>query len=331
MPDQQVQPLAQRLVEGRLEVVPERLLPVRADGGEAFGQHEPAAVGVRGRGGLLDEEPVGRRRRGAATTRPRTRDIGTSLMPRQRWASIGTACGPPDSGWICSPCLCAPVAERAVMVVDRQVAEGLAEIVQEPVADRAAVHDPAGQDRQEGQQVVAAPLAELLAQRGRPVDRLDLPTVGVQILQRAPGQRPGVGDQRLDHRVPVTLRRRPHRARPARSPASRRCTSRRGNGRRWCSRTAGPATRLRARPSAACRPCEQLGRQVQHLGGARVLLAGFGGHSSNSGVVSGAEKCSGLCIAFCSQFWIGYAVRTGGIGRGRAACLSRYATTAMSR
>ena len=309
VPDQQVQTLAQRLVEGGLEVVPERLLPVRADGGEAFGQHEPAAVGVRGGGGLLDEEAVG-----VADAMPP--GPGPELGHRhvvETQAALGVdrhRVRPAGFGMDLQAVPVRPVAERAVMVVDREVAEGLAEIVQEPVADRAAVDDAAGHHRQERQQIVAAALAELLAQRGRPVDGLHLPAVGVQILERAAGQRPGVGDQRLDHRVPVALERAgvEHVQRVA-FPAV-------AGG-----RDAGVVADGAAEPQDLPGACGHLPAQHAVLGSlavrsttsaARVSSSpASAGTSSNSGVVSGAEKCSALCMAFCSQFWIGLTRRLG--------------------
>ena len=48
------------------------------------------------------------------------------------------------------PVLVRAVAEDAVMVVNRQVAERLAEVIEEAVADRAGVHNAAGDDRQNG-------------------------------------------------------------------------------------------------------------------------------------------------------------------------------------
>src|ERR1035438_7660039 len=97
------------------------------------------------------------------------------------------------------PILVRKVAEDAVMVVNRQVAERLAEVVEEAVADRTRVHNAACQNREERKRIITAALAELVAQRGRPVERFDLPTVRVEILQRLASQRPGVSDERLHH------------------------------------------------------------------------------------------------------------------------------------
>ena len=56
------------------------------------------------------------------------------------------------------------VAEEAVMVVNREVAERLAVVSQKAVALLPAVDDAAGHHRQERQQVVAAALPKLLPQ-----------------------------------------------------------------------------------------------------------------------------------------------------------------------
>src|ERR1035441_6204329 len=103
------------------------------------------------------------------------------------------------------PMLVRKVAEDAVVVVNRQVTERLAEVVQEPIADRTRVHNAACQNREERKRIITAALAELLAQGGRPVERLDLPTVRVEILQGLASERAGVSDERLDHRVPVPM------------------------------------------------------------------------------------------------------------------------------
>ena len=50
---------------------------------------------------------------------------------------------------------------------------------------------------------------------------------------------------------------------------------------------------------------ESFARQVHHLCACVSSSPAWAGSSSNSGVVSGAEKCSALYTAFCSQFWIG--------------------------
>ena len=73
VPDEAVHAFAQRLVEGRLEVVPDFFLPVRADGGEAFVLRDEVAVGVRGAGGLLDKKTVFVADAVLPTTRPKIR------------------------------------------------------------------------------------------------------------------------------------------------------------------------------------------------------------------------------------------------------------------
>src|ERR1017187_4036054 len=103
------------------------------------------------------------------------------------------------------PVLVRAVTEDAVVIVYCQVAERLAEIIQEAITQWARIHNTARQDRIEGEWIIAAALAELLAQRGRPVQGLDLPAIRVEILESAPRQRTCVGNQWFHHRVPVPL------------------------------------------------------------------------------------------------------------------------------
>src|ERR1017187_1856684 len=103
------------------------------------------------------------------------------------------------------PMLVRKVAEDAVMVVNRQVAQRLAEGVEEAVTHWTGVHNSACQDREERKRVIAAALAELVAQGGSPVERFDLPTVRVEILQRLASQRPRISDERFDDSVPVPM------------------------------------------------------------------------------------------------------------------------------
>ncbi len=73
------------------------------------------------------------------------------------------------------------------------------------MAERAVIHDASRQHRQERQQIVTAPSLELFPQGRCPIDCLDLPTVGVQVLERA-GQRSGIGNERFDDGVPVSAK-----------------------------------------------------------------------------------------------------------------------------
>src|ERR1035437_3641864 len=101
------------------------------------------------------------------------------------------------------PMLVRKVPEDAVVVVNGQVAQRLAEVVEEAVADWTGVHNAACQDREERKRIIAAALPELLAQRGCPVERLDLPAIRMEILQRLASQRASVSDERLHHCIPV--------------------------------------------------------------------------------------------------------------------------------
>jgi hypothetical protein len=75
-------------------------------------------------------------------------------------------------------------AEKLEVIVNGEIPDGPPKIVQEPIADGPAVHDAAGEHRQEGQQVVTAPAFEFIPQTWRPVENFHFPTVGVQVFQR---------------------------------------------------------------------------------------------------------------------------------------------------
>src|ERR1035437_4539139 len=168
------------------------------------------------------------------------------------------------------------VAEDAVVIVYREVAERLAEVIQEAVADWTRIHNAAGQDRKERQRIIAAALTELLAQRRRPVKRLDLPTVRMEILERAPRQRTGIGNERFDHRVPVALE--CARINPVQRVALPAIAARRDVG-MVANSAAEPdnppcASRNVPAQDAVLR---ELCRQVQHLCCLGVLFPGYGG------------------------------------------------------
>ena len=159
VPHQQVQALAAGLVERRLEVVPERLLPVRSDGRETLGGDEPASVGVRGRRGLLDEEPVVVADPVPPRPCPELRHghvVETEAALRVDRHRVRPAGLRMDQ----QPVLVGSVAKRAIVVVDYQVAQRLAKIVEESVARVAALDDAAGQHRQPRQRIVPAALLE---------------------------------------------------------------------------------------------------------------------------------------------------------------------------
>ena len=115
--------------------------------------------------------------------------------------------------------------------------------------------------RQERQQVVAAALAELLAQRRRPVERPRPPNCPCADTSAClPGQRPGVGDQRLDHRVPVALERArvEHVERVALPAVAARRDA--ANGRRGCSRSGGSATSPAGTSQRSMPSCDRASR-----------------------------------------------------------------------
>src|SRR5436190_17187220 len=97
------------------------------------------------------------------------------------------------------------VAEQAIMMIDREITERPAKIVEKTIAQRTTIDNPSGKHREKREQIVTAALAKFFAQSRRPVNRLDLPTVRVQIFQRLAGERARVGNERFHHGIPVTL------------------------------------------------------------------------------------------------------------------------------
>lgn len=140
VPDEEIEALGAGHVEGGLEVVPEGFLPMRADGGEAFGGDEGLAVGVGGGGGLLDEEAG---------------DVGGAvafcLCPELGGGNGGEAegalgvdvgvVGAAGLGVDAEVVFLRAFEEGAVVVVDGEVAEGLAEVGEEALAGVAADDD----------------------------------------------------------------------------------------------------------------------------------------------------------------------------------------------
>ncbi len=84
------------------------------------------------------------------------------------------------------------------MVVRDAIPNGLAKVVQEPVAEGPVVHDFASEDGQEAQEVIATVPLKLVGEIGCPVHPTQFPTVGVQIFERTARERTGVGNERLD-------------------------------------------------------------------------------------------------------------------------------------
>ncbi len=242
------------------------------------------AVGVRGGRGLLDEEAVFVA--DAVLPRPRPELAHRRVVPAE--AALGVnrhRVRPAGFGMNQQAVPVRVVAEKLVMIVNRQVAERLAEIEQEPVALFAAVDDPSGDDRQPRQQIIAAALAKFRAQRRRPVDVFDFPTVRVEIFQRIARERPGVGDERLDHGVPITLKRAGvidvNRIRIVRRAGRALPAFAGGRNVGVIADGAAEAENLPVAgghvPSLSAPFGVEIGRQVNHVRRARVLLAGRGG------------------------------------------------------
>ena len=87
------------------------------------------------------------------------------------------------------PCFPGQLGEVAVVVGD-EMADGLAEIGEEGVRGLAVIDDVACQHRQPWEEVVAVMFAGTSRSKpGRPVHAAALPTVGVDVAQRGPGER----------------------------------------------------------------------------------------------------------------------------------------------
>ena len=276
VPDEAVQSLTARVIEGGFEIVPQRLLPVRADGGEALGGDEPSAVGVRGGGGLFYKKTV----LVADAVRPRPRPEFRHRHIVHAEASLRVDRNRVRPAGLGMNSQSVPVRERGerrVVFVHRKIAEGLAVIVEETVACRTRINDVPGENRQERQQIVVAPFFELLPKCGRPVVGLDFPTVRVQIFQRLPGQRPGVGEERLDDRVPVSLERAlVEDIDRVALPTVARCRDLRAVCHRAAEAHDFPVTLRHIPVQRAVRA--ELRCEIEHVGGARLLLARLRGN-----------------------------------------------------
>ena len=95
--------------------------------------------------------------------------------------------------------------ERPVIVLRNERGHGLAEIVEKPLAGFGAAKNAPREDGQPRSHVVAATPLEFRREAGGPVERLDFPTVGVQVFQRAIADVLCVGHERLHHGIPVAL------------------------------------------------------------------------------------------------------------------------------
>ena len=164
------------------------------------------AIGVRGGGGLLDKETVFVA--DAVFPRPGPEFAHRHVVPAEVALGVNRhRVRPAGFGMDFQAVPVRVVAEKMVVIVNGQFAQRFAEIEQKPVALVAAVDDAPGEHRQPRNKIVAVALAKFRAQRRRPVDSFDLPTVGVEIFQRFARERPGVGNERLDHGVPIALKR----------------------------------------------------------------------------------------------------------------------------
>jgi len=98
------------------------------------------------------------------------------------------------------------VAEKFVVVVNRQVAERLAVIKKKTVARVAAVEQFSGEPRQPRNKSIAAPFLKFVAQRRRQLAS-SIP-LSVCRYSSFSGERPSIGDEWLDDGIPIILKRR---------------------------------------------------------------------------------------------------------------------------
>ncbi len=181
--DEAVQPVRHHPVGGRLQRLG-RVGPGVAVDGQGLGRDQVLAVDVGDRGGFADVGVVlaaglaGPLEPGGAHG-----DVGQALhVHAVADESPAGLVGFRVAAHIARP---QDVGELVVVVLGDEVAQGLAEIPEEPVARLGAFDDPAGQDRQPGAHVVAAALRERVEHPVGPVGDPGLPAVGDHVLKTA--------------------------------------------------------------------------------------------------------------------------------------------------
>ena len=183
MEDEAVDPFAKGPVAQRLDVGRMALPFFGVGGGEGLGADDPLAVDVAG-GGHFRDRVV----RPAVGPRP---ELAHRLVAL---AAVGHVVERPVAVGLdreLQSVLVGQLAEMAGVVLRQQVGNRLPQVPEEPLGDFHAIDDPAGEDGQVAEKVVAAALAELLAHLRRPVLRVDFPTVDVRGDERLAGQRRG--------------------------------------------------------------------------------------------------------------------------------------------
>src|SRR3989339_194078 len=168
MPDQQIQPFTECMIKRRLQVIPERFLPVRTYSCKSFGKHQLSPVCVCRRGWLLHEETV--LVPDPVPPRPCPEFAHRSIIKTQASLCINGHRVRAARFRVNQHSMpVSAVTEWTVMIVDSEITYRLLEIVHESVTGIPVVNNPACQDRHPWQHVVTAPLPEFLTDRRRPV------------------------------------------------------------------------------------------------------------------------------------------------------------------
>src|ERR1051325_10383872 len=103
--------------------------------------------------------------------------------------------------------LAAERSEVSEIILREEIADRPAEIPEESLAHLHAVDDSPSNDRHEWQQIVPAPLLELLAELGRPVLAADLVAVDEGVVERLSRQRTDILEHGRHHPGPVLVHR----------------------------------------------------------------------------------------------------------------------------
>ncbi|MPN49588.1 hypothetical protein SDC9_197210 [bioreactor metagenome] len=116
---------------------------MRADSGKALSQDELAAVNMRSRRRLLHKEAI--LVPDTMTPGPSPKLAHRSVVPTQTALGIDrNSVGAARLRMNQEPLCMGTVTENSVVMINSQIAQGLAVIMEKSIANRAAVHNPAG-------------------------------------------------------------------------------------------------------------------------------------------------------------------------------------------
>src|SRR5215471_2395248 len=133
MPHDSIEPFADGLIEGRLEVLPDRFFPMRSDGGHAFGGHQRFAVGMGRARTLLDEKALVVTYAMAWRARPEFHLRESADAEGFQGIERG-AVGPAGFRMDSEAVLRGGFGERPIMLVDDEIGHGAAEVVEKAIA-----------------------------------------------------------------------------------------------------------------------------------------------------------------------------------------------------